>query len=94
MHTQALSDGDQSGNRFSLTLRLAFPIGVSMAYHSGVGERTDGRPERGTETSRSARLGRGGDGPRDGNGIAAPGSVVAAGPKKRLANHDATLPRP
>ena len=46
--------------------------------------RTDGRPERGTETSRSARLGRGGDGPRDGNGIAAPGSVVAAGPKKRL----------
>ena len=73
-------------------LRLAFPIGVSMAYHSDVGERTDGRPERGTETSRSARQRR--DGPRGGNGSAAPDSVVAAGPKKRLADHDATLPRP
>src|SRR5271157_5350149 len=32
-------------NRFSLTLRLPFPIGVSMAYHSGVGERMNGRPD-------------------------------------------------
>ena len=68
-------------NRFSLILRLPFPIGVSMAYHSGVGERTDGRPERGTETSRSARLGTRGDGPRDGNGSAAPDITAAAGSK-------------
>ena len=36
----------------------------------------------------------GGDDPRDGNGSAAPGVGAAAGPKLRLADHDATLPRP
>jgi|GEM_PF-3338004 len=33
----------EARNRFSLTLRLPFPTGGSMAYHSGVGERMNGR---------------------------------------------------
>ncbi len=50
--------------------------------------------DRGAQISRSVCLGTRRGGPRDGNASAAPDIVVAAGRKERLANHDATLPRP
>ena len=65
-----------------------------MAYHSRVGERTGDRNEAPRPPARLGSPRQRRDGPRDGNGSAAPDIVVAAGPKKRLANHDATLPRP
>ena len=76
---------------------FAWPFRSGSRWRIIQGRGTDGRAT-GTRHRDlplgSARRGRGGEGPRDGNGSAAPDIVVTAGPKKRLANHDATLPRP